>query len=78
MPVPAGAYAHGPSCWDRVKFGFISGFCVGVTTGALLGAFSTYRCGLRGREFLQSVSKIMFQGGGTFGLFMAIGSGIRC
>ena len=38
----------------------------------------SFRYGLRGRELLQTVSKASIQGGGTFGCFMAIGSGIRC
>lgn len=36
------------------------------------------RYGLRGRELINNVGKAMLQGGGTFGTFMAIGSGIRC
>lgn len=34
--------------------------------------------GLRGRELLSSLGKVMIQGGGTFGTFMAIGTAIRC
>lgn len=36
------------------------------------------RYGLRGKELINSVGKVMIQGGGTFGTFMAIGTGIRC
>ena len=36
------------------------------------------RYGLRGRELINNVGKVMLQGGGTFGTFMAIGTGIRC
>jgi len=36
------------------------------------------RYGFRGRELLNTVGKAMIQGGGTFGTFMAIGTGIRC
>ena len=36
------------------------------------------RMGLRGKELMQNMTKVMFQGGGTFGTFMAIGTGIRC
>ncbi|KAA0186357.1 hypothetical protein HAZT_HAZT000781 [Hyalella azteca] len=36
------------------------------------------RYGLRGRELVGNVGKVMLQSGGTFGTFMAIGSGIRC
>lgn len=79
MPVPVGAYqTGGPSCWDRMKMGFTIGFCVGMASGALFGGFSALRYGLRGRELVNSVGKMMVQGGGTFGTFMAIGTGIRC
>jgi len=37
-----------------------------------------YRYGLRGRELVHTVGKTMIQGGGTFGTFMSIGTGIRC
>lgn len=37
-----------------------------------------YRYGLRGRELVNNVGKVMIQGGGTFGTFMAIGTGLRC
>uniref|UniRef100_G3MMY7 Reactive oxygen species modulator 1 n=3 Tax=Amblyomma TaxID=6942 RepID=G3MMY7_AMBMU len=79
MPVPVqGAYQRGPTCWDRVKMGFTIGFCVGMASGALFGGFSALRYGLRGRELIQSVGKVMLQGGGTFGTFMSIGTAIRC
>merc|ERR1712179_506543 len=79
MPVPSGAYGQqAPSCFDRVKIGFMMGCCVGAASGALFGGFSALRFGLRGRELVSTIGKSMFQGGGTFGTFMAIGTGIRC
>ncbi|XP_076671524.1 reactive oxygen species modulator 1 [Andrena cerasifolii] len=79
MPVvPGGAYQQSPSCWDRMKMGFMIGFCVGMASGALFGGFSALRYGVRGRELINNVGKVMLQGGGTFGTFMAIGTGIRC
>jgi hypothetical protein len=36
------------------------------------------RLGLRGRELITSMGKVMVQGGFTFGTFMAIGTAIRC
>ncbi|XP_012262646.1 reactive oxygen species modulator 1 [Athalia rosae] len=80
MPVvPGGAYQQGgPSCWDKMKMGFTIGFCVGMASGALFGGFSALRYGMRGRELVNNVGKVMIQGGGTFGTFMAIGTGIRC
>ncbi|XP_055376942.1 reactive oxygen species modulator 1 [Condylostylus longicornis] len=79
MPVP-GVYGNqqGPTCFDKMKMGFTIGFCVGMASGALFGGFSALRYGLRGRELINNVGKVMLQGGGTFGTFMAIGTGIRC
>ncbi|XP_077990178.1 reactive oxygen species modulator 1-like [Glandiceps talaboti] len=77
MPVSVQRGA-GPSCWDRIKMGFMLGFAVGMGSGAIFGGFSALRYGVRGRELLGTVGKTMVSGGGTFGLFMAIGSGIRC
>ncbi|XP_066268708.1 reactive oxygen species modulator 1-like [Branchiostoma lanceolatum] len=71
-------YGQGPSCFDRVKLGFGIGFAVGISAGALFGTFASLRMGLRGREFLGQVGKTMMQSGGTFGVFMSIGTGIRC
>ncbi|KZC06974.1 PREDICTED: reactive oxygen species modulator 1 [Dufourea novaeangliae] len=79
MPVvPGGIYQQTPTCWDKIKMGFTIGFCVGLSSGALFGGFSALKCGLRGTRLIHSVGKIMLQGGGTFGTFMAIGTGIRC
>jgi len=81
MPVPGGYYQqqqHGPSCFDRMKTGFMLGFCIGMASGAIFGGFSALRYGARGRELVNTVGKVMLQGGGTFGTFMAIGTGIRC
>lgn len=36
------------------------------------------RIGMRGRELMGGVGKMMMQSGGTFGTFMSIGMGIRC
>lgn len=36
------------------------------------------RAGLRGRELIGLVGKSMLQGGGTFGVFMSVGTAIRC
>lgn len=80
MPyVPQGrAQMQAPSCWSRIKMGFALGFSVGVGVGILFGGFSSWRMGLRGREMLGTMGKVMVQSGGSFGTFMAIGSGIRC
>ena len=61
---------HGPSCFDRVKLGFMMGMCVGMASGAIFGGFSALRYGLRGKELVSQVGRVMMQGGGTFGCFM--------
>uniref|UniRef100_A0A8C4N230 Reactive oxygen species modulator 1 n=1 Tax=Eptatretus burgeri TaxID=7764 RepID=A0A8C4N230_EPTBU len=79
MPVPLGQYGQAqPSCFDRVKMGFMMGFAVGMGAGALFGTFSALRMGMRGRELIGGIGKTMLNSGGTFGTFMAIGMGIRC
>ena len=77
MPI-AGRVPSGPTCFDRVKFGAMIGFAVGISTGAIFGTFAGIRYGLRGRELLSQLGKVMLQTGGTFGVFMGIGSAIRC
>lgn len=43
MPVPQGNFRQGPSCWDRIKLGFMMGFSVGLATGVLFGGFQALR-----------------------------------
>lgn len=44
MPVTVGPYGQSqPSCFDRVKMGFMMGFTVGMAAGALFGTFSCLR-----------------------------------
>lgn len=80
MPaVPAGALrGQQPSCFDRMKMGFMMGCAVGCVSGALFGGFAALRSGFRGVELAKNIGKSMAQGGGTFGTFMCIGTGIRC
>ena len=78
MPPVQHGYSRGPSCFERIKYGAMIGFAVGLSTGAIFGTFGGIRYGLRGRELLTLLGKTMLQTGGTFGVFMAIGSGIRC
>jgi len=80
MPVPQGSYGGGQqvSCFDRMKMGFFTGMTVGCAAGLILGGVGCLRAGLRGKELVQNVGKMMVQSGGTFGTFMCIGTGIRC
>ena len=52
MPVPQGSMHGGgqPSCFDRIKMGFMMGMCVGMASGGILGGFGALRMGMRGRE----------------------------
>ncbi|CAI9158026.1 unnamed protein product [Rangifer tarandus platyrhynchus] len=67
-----------PSCFSRVKMGFVMGCTVGMAAGVPFGIFSCLRIGMRGRELMGGIRKTMMQSGGTFGTFTAIGMGIRC
>ncbi|XP_003800338.1 reactive oxygen species modulator 1-like [Otolemur garnettii] len=78
MPVAVGPYGQSqPSCFNRVKMGFVMGCAIGMVAGALVGTFSCLRMGMQGQELMGGIGKTMMQSGGTFGTFMAIGMGIR-
>lgn len=66
------------SCFDKVKMGAMMGFSIGMTTGLLFGGFQGFRFGLRGRELISMLGKSMGQQGGSFGLFMSVGTALRC
>ena len=59
MPVPQGAMHGGgqPSCFDRVKMGFMMGMCVGMASGGILGGFGALRMGMRGRANIDPLSE---------------------
>lgn len=77
-------------CWDGQRWYLWRIHCFEVSTYLLFLVSITYSCtcswalwcgyryGARGRELVHSVGKVMLQGGGTFGTFMAIGTGVRC
>ena len=54
------------------------GGAVGLSIGAIFGTVAGIKYGLRGRELITNLGKVMIQTGGTFGTFMGIGSAIRC
>lgn len=45
MPAVGNVYGHRsqPSCWDRVKYGFAMGMCVGLASGAVFGGVNALR-----------------------------------
>lgn len=49
-----------------------------MTTGLVFGGFQGFRFGLRGRELGSMLAKSMGQQGGSFGLFMGVGTALRC
>lgn len=42
MPVQP-TYAAGPSCFDKMKTGFVMGCVIGMTIGGFFGGFSSFR-----------------------------------
>ncbi len=79
MPVAGrGHGGGGVSCFDKIKYGAMIGGAVGLSIGAIFGTVAGIKYGLRGRELITNLGKVMIQTGGTFGTFMGIGSAIRC
>ncbi|KRY39312.1 T-complex protein 1 subunit alpha [Trichinella spiralis] len=79
--VPTGYGPHGakgPNCFDQIKVGLIMGGAVGAAVGVIFGGVSALSMGLRGRELLRQLGKVMVTSSGSFGLFMAVGSALRC
>jgi len=54
------------------------GCFIGGSFGLILGTIGGLSAKLRGRQLLRTVGSAMFQSGGAFGFFLAVGSGIRC
>ncbi|KRY71498.1 T-complex protein 1 subunit alpha, partial [Trichinella pseudospiralis] len=79
--VPTGYGPHGakgPNCFDQIKVGLVMGGAVGAAVGVIFGGVSALSMGLRGRELLRQLGKVMATSSGSFGLFMAVGSALRC
>ena len=74
----SGGQPRGPTCFERVKYGAMIGFAIGISTGAIFGSAAGIRYGLRGRKLLSQLGKVMLQSGGSFAVFLAVGSAIRC
>ncbi len=43
--MPSGS-AQGPTCFERVRMGFMMGMCVGMASGAIFGGFGALRSAL--------------------------------
>ncbi|MFH4978142.1 hypothetical protein AB6A40_004851 [Gnathostoma spinigerum] len=69
---------QGPSCFTKLKMGFMMGAMIGGATGVLLGSFAAFRMGMRGKEMFVQIGKIAAQSGGSFGIFMMVAQGLRC
>ncbi|KGG51567.1 hypothetical protein DI09_31p180 [Mitosporidium daphniae] len=65
-------------CFQRFKLGAMLGGTVGGTMGLLLGSYTVLRHGHGGMGYLRYVAKSALTSGGMFGLFMGIGSVLRC
>ncbi|KAM9585226.1 reactive oxygen species modulator 1-like [Trichechus inunguis] len=77
MPVAVGPYGQSPpSYFHRLKMGFVVDCVVGMAAGALSGAFSCLRMGMRGQELMGGSEKTVMQRGTTSGRFPAMGMGI--
>ncbi|KAI1716415.1 reactive mitochondrial oxygen species modulator 1 domain-containing protein [Ditylenchus destructor] len=84
MPVgvPQGYQAvhggQGPTCFQKLKMGFMMGAMIGGTMGVILGTGTGFRVGLRGKEMLVHIGKYAASSGGSFGVFMTVAQGLRC
>ncbi len=52
--MPSGS-AQGPTCFERVRMGFMMGMCVGMASGAIFGGFGALRSALN-----KLLAKIVF------------------
>eukprot|EP01147_Barroeca_monosierra_P003999 gene3999-6449_t len=79
------------SCFDKIKGGFAMGGALGLGVGSFLAPIASWRAGLRGRPLLRNTAQQMLTFGIQtceyvnavclgilFGMFLAVGTGIRC
>ncbi|VDK67505.1 unnamed protein product [Cylicostephanus goldi] len=45
-----------PTCFQKIRLGFMMGCMIGGATGVLIGGFAGLRMGLRGKELLKQVT----------------------
>ncbi|EPB79803.1 hypothetical protein ANCCEY_01177 [Ancylostoma ceylanicum] len=53
--VPPG-HGQPPTCFQKIRMGFMMGCMIGGATGVLIGGFSALRMGLRGKELLIQIT----------------------
>jgi len=68
---------QGPSTFDKLKIGALTGAGVGLTIGFIFGSYSILRGGAGPRGALPTLSQYMLSSAATFGFFLSIGSVIR-
>jgi len=69
--------AQGPTTWEKMKIGGLTGAGVGLTMGFLFGSYAIMRGGAGPRGVLPTLSQYMLSSAATFGFFLSIGSVIR-
>jgi len=68
---------QGPSTFDKMKIGALTGAGVGLTIGFIFGSYSIMRGGAGPRGAMSTLSQYMLSSAATFGFFLSIGSVIR-
>jgi len=68
---------QGPSTFDKMKIGALTGAGVGLTIGFIFGSYSIMRGGAGPRGALSTLSQYMLSSAATFGFFLSIVSVIR-
>jgi len=65
------------NCLTNCVYGGTIGAIGGGSFGLFLGGAGAYSGGLRGRDLFRAAGKAGAQSGAMFGLFLAIGTGLR-
>jgi len=60
---------QGPTTWDKMKIGALTGAGVGLTMGFLFGSYAIMRGGAGPRGVLPTLSQYMLSSAATFGFF---------
>merc|ERR1711976_741199 len=65
-------YTRGPTCWQSIQSGALTGFGTGMVIGLLTGLMSGFGNGMRGRALMRTTGKACAVSGGSFMVFMAL------